>query len=206
MMKKKMLSLGIFILIVSATSACSAGNKISKAGGENAQSLDTVSIHADFPSYNNMDELVNTADIIVRGKILFSEVKSLDIAIKESKDPKDEKANPMSNSDLSAMQEEPIVYTVSDFEITEVLKGDNIKVTEKIQVKQLGGAYNNKLFVGSGIEHFAQNQEYLLFLKQYEDSPYSLLNPVQAMYEIQDDKIVPREKNSIKFDMEQLRK
>lgn len=162
---------------------------------------EVVLMDASFPTYNNIDELANQADLIIEGKILKSSFKLINIA-EEPADPNDEKLNP--GGDIS--DSPAIPYTIYDVEVQKNYKG---KAAEKeiIQVKQVGGEDQKHTFKVEDSEELKTNENYVMFLATFENSPASLLNPVQGSYTVEDDGTIKgNEKNHIKIEMNNLLK
>jgi hypothetical protein len=143
-----------------------------------------VEIHADYPQYNNLNELYEKADLVILCTNSSNEVRSMDIF-------------------NDTQKEEPFLYTISDVTINSVLKG-NLSVEDSLEVKQLGGTYNNTLYIDSNVEQLKNNTQYLLFLETYENSPASLLNPTQGMYYVEGNTLRSRSENEIQLNIEQL--
>lgn len=124
-----------------------------------------VHINMDYPAYSTLDEAVGAANLIVEGKSLGKEYKMLDIGSGES----------------SSMP-----YTVYDIEVVKVYKGD-IKEGDVIEVKILGGKFKDVEYVlASPSPILNDDGEYVLFLSTYEDSPASLINPIDSVFELKD--------------------
>ncbi|MFM9329497.1 hypothetical protein [Paenibacillus mesotrionivorans] len=76
------------------------------------------------------------------------------------------------------------VFTVSDFEVDEVLKG-SFHSGEKIQIKQLGGMHNGKNYIIDDEVYLKQAAKYILYLAYYgESEPLTLVNPTQGYIEL----------------------
>lgn len=150
-----------------------------------------LTIHADYPYYSNINDLTNSANIVISGK-----VKNVNKGNKLyiDKGPEDK------NIDSNKKDNEGMIYTVSEIEVTDVIKG-NLKVGDKIKVKQLGGTYDNVTYKVDDMTYLQKGKEYVLFLQTYEDidpnEPYCLLNPVQAYMDIDNDKVKPSPKNNL---------
>lgn len=165
--------------------------------------LETVVISADYPKYDTLDSLVDKADTIVKGRIVNYTYS--DLTITQEIDSDNEYLNPGGEFDNST-----IPYTVYMVEIEKAYKGD-YAMNDVIEVKQLGGILGNTEYVlEDGAEaKFKEDHNYVFFLETYPDSPASLLNPLQASYEYDDnDNIVDskqrNEDNKINFTMQEL--
>lgn len=163
-----------------------------------------VICHADYPYYNNIDDLKNKSDYIIKGKVLNSKVEKLDLTIKNnSTDPK---LNPSYGSKGTSSKEDlKNVCTVFEVKVIDVIKG-NIKKNDIIKVKQIGGLFEGKDYVYDGVKYMGSEKDYILFLEGYDnpDIPYSTLNPSQGFMEVLDGKIKVDENNQIfKKDMDE---
>lgn len=148
----------------------------------NSQSNSPIVICTDYQWYNGIEELFESADLVVQGKA----VQSKDVKLNVGVNTKDS-----------------MPYIVSTFNIEKTFKGDS--KTNTIEVKQLGGKIKDETYWVQDAEYLKEDRTYILFLKTYDDSPASLLNPVQGMYHVADNEnIISREKNDIKLDMNML--
>lgn len=138
-----------------------------------------VLISADYPKYDNLDNLIDRADTVILGKIVDMRYEELNVA-------EQPKINDELNNPGGELDETKDVYTVYDVKIVETYKG-GMSTNEIIKVKQLGGVIGNTEYVLEDYENsnLENNREYILFLETYENSPASLLNPIQASYEVQ---------------------
>lgn len=164
----------------------------------------SATIHADYPGYESQADMETSADIVIEGKVLNSEVKVINITqTPQSNDPK---INPNKDGNVS-LEGGDLVYTVSKVKVTEVYKGENVNQGDIIEVKQLGGTLNKITYKAEG-KPFKKEKEYLMFLAGFEDGiPYSLLNPIQGSFEKDENKqYVGHSENKIKIDIEALKK
>ena len=129
-------------------------------------------ISADYPSYSDIESISRTADVIVKGEVI------------KVYDPQELKIGESTN--YVTNEKEPMyeVYTVSDVKVTKVLKG-NVKPNDVIKIKQLGGIYKNIKYISDGTTYLETKGNHVLFLQQYDNSPYSLLNPNEANIKIE---------------------
>lgn len=167
--------------------------------------MEKIVISADYPKYDTLENLVNRADTIVKGKIIDFKYSELNITQEVNTD--DEYLNPGGEMDDSTTP-----YTIYMIEIEKAYKG---KYTENdvIEVKQLGGISGNVEYIleESIDPKLEKEHNYVFFLETYSDSPASLLNPLQASYEYdENDNIINRvhgksnEQNKINFTMQEL--
>lgn len=163
-----------------------------------------IMLSADYPKYDSLENLVDRADTIIRGKIIDWSDSELNIS--QDIDSDDEYLNPGGEKDNST-----IPYTVYTVEIEEIYKG-NIKEKETIQVKQLGGTIGNVEYVleDAARADFEKEKNYLFFLETYPDSPASLLNPLQSSYELDNNNTIiyknkQKNQDQIYFNIEDLK-
>lgn len=134
------------------------------------------SLVADYVQYSDVRDMIGDADLIVKCKVLNSaQEKSLDVGL-----------------DIE------LPYTISVVEVSETFKGE-ASVGDKLEVKQLGGENMNvkdTVYLADG--------EYLLFLQSYDDSPYSIINPVQGQYLVEDNQFKSVEGNELSLEKEML--
>jgi len=195
----------IFCLTMALLAGCgsneakSSDSQASANGASEVVPKQEVLIDASFPKYSSLGELENRADLIVEGRILSSTFKFLNVAQKPS-DPGDAQLNPGTDPAASPL----IPYTIYDVEIQKVYKGE---VTEKetIQVKQVGGENQKTIFKVNDSTELKMNGDYIMFLATYDNSPASLLNPIQASYQLVDNQIIASDKNTIKLNFKDLK-
>ncbi|GAA0394010.1 hypothetical protein [Paenibacillus motobuensis] len=183
----------------SSNEAKSSDSQTSANGTSEVVPKQEVLIDASFPKYSSIGELENRADLIVEGRILSSTFKFLNVAQKPS-DPTDAQLNPGTDPVDSPL----IPYTIYDVEIQKVYKGE---VTEKetIQVKQVGGENQKTIFKVNDSTELKMNGDYIMFLATFDNSPASLLNPIQASYQLVDNQIIASDKNTIKLNFKDLK-
>lgn len=126
--------------------------------------------HGDYPYYPDVDSITDAADVIIVGEVLTArEVENLMVDMTPNKADK-----------------ETTPYTLSTVKILNVIKGD-VKIGDVITVKQLGD-YKNKpeqtLYEMDG--YLSEDTEQLMFLCEFEDCPYSAVNPSQGIIEVRD--------------------
>ncbi len=125
----------------------------------------------DYPYYPDVKSITDAADVIIVGEIV--EAKNVQYI--------------MVDETLNKTDKEKTPYTLSKIKIIEVLKG-NVNVGDVITIKQLGD-YKSKpeetLYKMNG--YLSKNTMQLMFLCQYDSSPYSSVNPEQGIIQIKDD-------------------
>jgi hypothetical protein len=127
--------------------------------------------HGDYPYYPKVADIVNAADAIIVGDVIKArEVKQLMVDVTPNKPEK-----------------ETIPYTLATVKVTEVIKG-TVKIGDEIVIKQLGD-YKNKpeqtLYEMDG--YLKENSTELMFLCEYDNSPYSPVNPAQGIVSVKSD-------------------
>ncbi|GLX66625.1 hypothetical protein [Paenibacillus glycanilyticus] len=164
----------------------------------NDTSVKKVSISADYPEYDNLDNLIDMADTIIKGKVIDYKYKEISIAQNPQTD--DERLNPGGKIDDSLLP-----YTIYTVEVKKTYKG-NIEKTETIQIKEPGGIFGNTEYINENSANLNKGNNYVFFLETYPNSPASLLNPIQASYQYDDkDNIINDNNNQkIKFKMKDL--
>ena len=168
--------------------------------GQKAPTTKTVTISADYPKYDNLENLVEKADTIIKGKVI--DYTYSDLNVTEESQPDDELQNPGGEKDNST-----IPYTIFTVEIEEAYKEEK----DTIQIKTLGGIVGDTEYVledssGSNIE---EGKKYVFFLETYANSPASLLNSTQSSYEYDEHGNIIRQgkemgQNEINFTIEDL--
>lgn len=162
-----------------------------------AAKIQKVTISADYPVYENLETLTDRADTIIKGKIIDYKYSQINITQKNQSD--DEYLNPGGEVDNSLQP-----YTIFTVEIKKTYKG-NINKKETIEIKEPGGIFGNIEYVNEDSAMLKKGKNYVFFLETYSDSPASLLNPIQAKYEYDDnDNLIQDEKNKINFNMKDL--
>jgi len=173
---KKSLIIGAIVLLISGI--CFLNYTKSDSELDNISPAEKIVISADYPKYDALDNLVDRADTIILGKIVNMRYEELNVA-------EEHEINDELNNLGGELDKTKDVYTVYDIEILEEYKGLTT-VSDIIKVKQLGGIIDNIEYVLEEYDSDLQTQkEYILFLETYENLPASLLNPIQASYEVE---------------------
>lgn len=170
--KRLAITLASTVAIV-GLAACGSGNSTTGAADK------TVTYNMDYPAYDNVDSLYQTADLVVEANITGSpQVRQLGPATNVS----DLKLNPNAGVGAGAQpQDGALITTVFRARIARVYKGA-AKVGDTVEVKQLGGQYKGVTYRAEGVTPLKPKSTYLLFLAVFPDAPASLLNPDQAQY------------------------
>ncbi len=203
-MKHKSVIIGLICLVIIA-----AGTGIYISIKDNhSVPMQTVSISADYPKYDSLVTLSDRADTVIKGKVVDYTYSELNVSQKIESD--DEALNPGGEPDDST-----IPYTIFTIEIEKTYKG-SVSEGDTIQVKQLGGVFDNIEYVledGNSTD-IEIEKKYVFFLETYSNSPASMVSPAQSSYEYDDNNnIVSNVKmnrgaentnNEIVFTMEEL--
>ncbi|HHX18687.1 MAG TPA: hypothetical protein GX727_07490 [Clostridium sp.] len=154
---------------------------------------ETYIFKADYPVYDE-DSIVKESDVIITGKVVkvkecmeYQRKIELDESLSE-----DEK-----KKILEEMNVKPLIFTVSEIEVDQVIKGE-FKKGQIIKIKQLGGTLNNMKVIGEE-EIYKEGSHKVFFLKDFraefgENMPFSTLNPIQGDIDIINGKIKNNEK------------
>ena len=137
--------------------------------------------HGDYPYYPDVESITRAADTIIVGEVVTAKnVQKLMVDRTPNKNNK-----------------ETVPYTISTVRVKEVIKG-NVNVGDVITIKQLGD-YKNKpeetLHQTDGYLSKATDQ--LMFLCEYEDSPYSPVNPAQGIVEVKNGTLYSKSRYSL---------
>ena len=188
-MKKKILLYFLtFCMILVFTSGCAkTPNK-------------EVLIYTDYPEYDTVDHMEDAATVIIEGKIISEKVVKLDPSETLTDEQKnDPKLNPGGETESLSFP-----YTIYMVEINTVYKGD-VKEGNTIEIKQLGGTVDNVNYTEEDATKIQIDSTYILFLETFTNSPASLINQIQGIYEYKDNKITGNNKNKIILDLKDLR-
>jgi len=130
-------------------------------------------LQADYMYFTEIEDIIKASDVIVIGNVIKAkEVKHLMVDVTPNKAKEDKETTP---------------YTLSTVQITEVIKG-NVKVGDVITIKQLGDYIRepeSTLYELDG--YLKENNKELMFLCEYDDCPYSPINPGQGLIEVRAD-------------------
>ena len=146
-----------------------------------SSSPEVVTSYADYPAYSTPQDIVDAADVVVRGSVTGSRVMEDHPIVSTAGDPA---LNPQAG--LDEVTEVPgVVVTISTVQVEEVIKGD-VAVGDVIEVAQLGGLYDGVRYVEASTTTLESGDEdYVLLLADHGPGvPYDLLHPVQAMYTV----------------------
>ena len=124
-----------------------------------------VVYQGDYPRYQSVAELLDTADLVVEAAVANPRVGKLY--------PTDGPRN----------DETAVVITIYDATVARVHKG-SARAGDVVEVHQTGGEIDGVVYENPEQVPFREGTAYLLFLATYPDSPASLLNPDQGQYEV----------------------
>jgi hypothetical protein len=126
--------------------------------------------HGDYPYYPDVASITDAADVIIVGEV----VKAKDVQ------------NLIVNKTPGQSHKTTTPYTVSQVKVIKPIKG-KVNAGDILTVKQLGD-YKRKpevtLHEMNG--YLSKDTEQLMFLCEYDDSPYSAVNPGQGVIEVRD--------------------
>ncbi|OPX43163.1 hypothetical protein CLHUN_29130 [Ruminiclostridium hungatei] len=140
----------------------SSGNISRASSTDNTNNTDNeptkIMSYASYAYYKNGEELATIADLIFIGRVV--------------------KVN--APEELQIGDSTKDIYTVSEFRVEKVIKG-NINKGDIIKVKQIGGLYNGFLRIEKGIEFFKDGENRLLFLETFDSDEYKYKTPASPI-------------------------
>lgn len=151
------------------------------------QKIVTTYNDADWITYRDKGSIVKASDVVIKGKV----IKINDPIRIDSKIIIDDTMTEDVKKDLESLESYDIC-TVSDIEITKVIKGD-FEVGDVIKVQQPGGKYKNEVHVWEDVVYYKKNDERVFFLEDIReefgaDTPFNELNPYQGSFKITKEK------------------
>lgn len=165
----------LLIALVVALSGCSAS-----AGAAQQE----VFYNAAYPAYASVSDIGAAADLVIEGTVTSSEVRELDIVMAPSDgSSEDPKLNP--GGEAQAL---PMVYTVHTVRVASVIKGKS-STNASIEVKELGGLLKGTLYRTSEGVVLKDQKVYVMYLKTYDGSPATLVNPLQGAYPVENGRV-----------------
>lgn len=161
----------------------------------------TVIAKADYPYYEDESAIYEKASLVIRGKVIDKRMEYMSQVIELTKEQKDDpQLNPGGDVD-----EEKEMFTIYKVQVIDSFKGDVVK-DDVVEIKQFGGETKDTIYIEEGAPQISQNGEYIMFLESYEDSPATLLNNTQSLYNIEDNKIINYVENDFNMTIEKLEK
>ncbi|UTR06099.1 hypothetical protein MM326_18790 [Alkalihalobacillus sp. LMS6] len=183
---KKLISFSYLAVCLLYVTACNE-NSTQLSSNNNADieqvKQDQISVSFDYPIFDTLGDLATGADFILKGSVESSSEKLIDIYLDPEGDTEEE--NPGGDPGDTIFP-----YLVSDFKVTEVYYGD-VEVGEILPIKQFGGEMDGMNFVSEDIVFLNEDEEYVVFLSTFDDSPAVLTNYTQGLYEINNEVLIP---------------
>ena len=158
-------------LVVASSTGCSASAK--------SQPDDPIVYDAAYVSYDSLESLTASAELVIEGVVVSSEVRK--IALKSTSGSADPTANPAFGATTEPIEAAAPIYTVFTIEIDRVIEGD-VVVGSLVEVKQLGGTFGSETAVQRDAANLVKGSTYVLYLGSPDYGPASLLNQTQAAY------------------------
>ena len=137
---------------------------------------------------------------IVEVKVISSESVTLDA----NESLTDEQTNDSERNPGGETDRQSLPYTIYTVEVMQVYKGD-VTVGNTIEMKQLGGTIDHVHYVQEDAMTIEIGNTYIMFLETYENSPASLINPIQGIYEYTDGIITGNSKNTWVLTLEDIK-
>lgn len=131
-------------------------------------------IQLDYKEYDSAQELVDKADCIFTGTVKKVTYENIDSRTGTSPDP--------STGLDETIQPFLMPYTIFEIEVSEVYKGK--KEEKTIYIKQVGGIFDSMVYELEGASDIREGNKYLFAVETYENSYPSLLNPDQAVFNL----------------------
>ncbi|MDR0284538.1 MAG: hypothetical protein LBI33_06555, partial [Propionibacteriaceae bacterium] len=166
-----------WLIIAVALGGCAVSPE-SSPSATTAPAPEVVIMNASYPSFATADDLASRSTDVLVGRVTMSTVRQIDITdYTRSDDPR---------VDPGGMPTPTYVtHTLHDVVVTRTVKG-GATPGATIAVAELGGVLGATDYqTGEGIL-LADGHTYLLFLQQGSDGRYYLVNPVEAVYQIDD--------------------
>ena len=158
-----------------------------------------VLINTDYPEYDTVEKAKDAATVIIEGKIISAKVLTLD----PTETLSDEQKNGAKTNPGGETESQSFPYTIYTVEIVQIYKGSVIK-GNTIEIKQIGGTVDNVNYTEEDATKIEIGSTYILFLETFSDSPASLINQIEGIYEYKDEKITGNDKNKIILDIKDL--
>lgn len=138
----------LFLTAVMVFSLISCGTKISDNSNK---SIENLIIRADYPMYENAQELVDAADLVFTGTVTSIKYEMLNVEVDTGGD---------SASDTP--------YTIFEVLVSKVYKG-NID-SKTVYLKRPGGQFESTEYVLDGATAIRKNKDYLFIAAEFVDS------------------------------------
>jgi hypothetical protein len=161
---------------------------LSGCAGKSGDQPETVGYHAAYPAFATSQELLDSADLVVKGVTVKSRVEKLYPEAGTGTDPQTNPQAGLSPEEISAARaDSAVVVTISTVRVQETVKG-KVAAGDTIEVSQLGGTLSGVRYQNAETTLLAADgTSYALFLAAHFGKPYDLLNPEQALYVVSAD-------------------
>ncbi|MDE6420088.1 MAG: hypothetical protein K2K87_06135 [Lachnospiraceae bacterium] len=173
---KKSFSITMLVIAGCVLGAC--GKNVSEPENEKTITM----IHAEYPSYDTAQELVDEADLVFSGTIESVSYEMLDVRAESEKD---------SVADLD--QSYSIPYTIYKVKVDSIYKGSSEE--SYISIKCPGGEADE--YIVEGAAALQEGERYLLLIKIFENTYPSLLNAEQSAYNMNEPNVISAEDSEI---------
>ena len=170
----------LVVLTVTAVllSSCGTINKNSTR----TESTVIEKISADIITQPDITGLINNSKIIISGKVL-----SVDPSVKVPiKFDFPDSVTIEERKNIENSEEGYYIFTVSEVEVSKVIKGD-LKKGDVIKIYQLGGSSKEKTTIVEDIEYLKQGDIHILFIADW-DGKYTITNSIQGDIKLVDQK------------------
>jgi uncharacterized lipoprotein YbaY len=153
---------------------------------DSAAPTEPVVYHALYPSYSDSAELLEKADLVIRGVPISSRVEEMFMDVSEGDDPMTNPQAGLSPAEVEQVRKDSaMVVTVFTVRVDEVVKG-RASVGSTVEISQLGGTFGGVRYKADATTMLSPDgTDYVLFLADHgSGKPFDLLNPDQAMYTV----------------------
>lgn len=159
--------------------------------------------HADYPGYGSIEEIASSADLVVRVTYVDSVEDVIYPDLIADVNPTNNPQGGLSDEELEAARRDGAVeVTVATVEIAEVFKGDGQR-GDRIQISQLGTRDHSSAET-TLLSTLPEDGSAVVFLRDWREAPYDLLNPQQGMFIVSADDAVRTLSSDSAFDIRSL--
>jgi hypothetical protein len=183
----------LIVLVVAAAILFSGCSNVSEST-VNTENTIIEKMNADIITQPDIMGLINNSKIIVSGKVLNVD-PSVKVPIKFDYP---DRVTKVERERLENSEEGYYMYTVSEVEVSQVIKGD-LKEGEIIKIYQLGGSSKEKTTIVNGINYFKQGDNHIFFITDW-DGKYTTVNPTQGDIKLVDKKSKVNKDNKLFHD------
>ncbi len=160
---RKSFSIVVLVIAICVLGAC--GKDVTEPEDETMITI----IHAEYPSYDTAQELVDEADLVFSGTVESVSYEMLDVRAESGKD-----------SATGLDQSHCIPYTIYQVKVDILYKGSSDE--DFIYIKCPGGEADENQYVVEGAVTLQEAGAYLFLAKTFENTYPSLLNAAQSAY------------------------